>query len=82
MDGSPLTQCPSLPPPPKLPPAPLFCCLYMLMALLNENQVFAIASTKVELFADSVPCYCGQVPKLLASSCPLHRLKCAHLMDV
>ena len=67
----------------KIPPATLIRCLYyMLMALFNENQVFAIASTKVELFADSVPCYCGQVPKLLTSCCPLHRLKCAHLMDV
>ena len=50
--------------------------------LFQISGVIAIASTKVELFADSVPCYCGQVPKLLASHCPLHRLKCAHLMDV
>ena len=81
MDGSPLNQHPSLPSPPKIPPAPPVP-LPMLMALFYENSVvIAIANTMAELFADSVSCYCGPVPELLAS-CPLCRLKCAHLMDV
>ena len=32
--------------------------------------MIAIANTMAEQFADSVPCYCGPVPELLAS-CPL-----------
>jgi len=36
--------------------------------MLNYAHIYL--ALQVQTFADSVPCYCSQIPKLLASCCP------------